>query len=214
MTAKNNSTRRPTMRKICALLLAAVLLSAPAAQAETLVKQVGWEEARTMLAQDDFFPSIRVELRSGKRLKGTLAGTSGEGLRLRQSTAETTVVSEDIRKIRFVYRKAPRQKNRILAIAGGAGAGFAGGAFASFACCFTDGSKGSVPLGYVIFFGAWTAIQVAVYRLGLRADRRAVLLELTETAADAPPPLPAGQTSPVEEKQPREPKTIPRGGRR
>ena len=98
-----------------------------------------------MLAQDDFFPSIRVELQSGKRLKGKLAGTSGADLRLRQSNAETTVAQEDIRKIRFVYRKAPRQKNRILAIAGGAGAGFAGGAFASFACCFTTAAREAYP---------------------------------------------------------------------
>ena len=199
MRAKNNSTRRPTMRKICAPLLAAVLLSAPAARAETVVMRTNWEKAQAMLAQDNFLPSIRVEMQSGKRLKGKLIGTTDEALRIERKKAETAVAREDIRAIRLVPRKTARQKNRALALVGGTGAGFGGGALAVILCC----READPVISTTAFFGTWAAIQVLTYRLGLRADRGAVLLELTETAADAPPPpLPAGQTSPVEEKQP------------
>ena len=190
------------MRKICAPLLAAVLLAAPAAQAKTVVAQVGWQKAQAMLAQDDFLPAIRVELQSGKRLKGKLIGTTNEALRIEQKKAETAIAREDIRAIRLVPRKASRQENRAVALVAGTAAGFGGGALASLYCCFSDGSPGSVSLGYVIFFGAWAAIQVLTYRLGLRADRGAVLLELTEAAADSPPPVPARRPTPEKEKQP------------
>ncbi len=190
------------MRKICTLLLVVVLLAVPAARAETLVMRVGWEEARTMLARDDFFRKIRVELQSDERLTGKLVGTSDAGLRIQQLRSETTIAREDIRSVRFVYRKTTRQKNRVIALAAGAGAGFAGGFLASLYCCFRDG--GNKSLGKPVFFGVWAAIQVATYRLGLRADRRAVLLELTETAADSSPPdiLPTGQAAPDKEEQP------------
>ena len=115
------------MRKICALLLAAVLLPVPAAQAKTVVMRVGWEKAQAMLVQDDFLSSIRVEMQSGKRLKGKLIGTTDEALRIERKKAETAVAREDIRAVRLVPRKAPRTKNRTLAIAGGAAAGFGGG---------------------------------------------------------------------------------------
>ena len=178
------------MRKICALLLAAVLLPAPAAQAKTVVMRVGWEKAQAMLAQDDFLSSIRVEMQSGKRLKGKLIGTTDEALRIERKKAETAVAREDIRAVRLVPRKAPRTRNRTLAIAGGAAAGFGGGLAASAAYCLIDGSPCNAITDYAVFFGTWAAIQFAVYRLGLRADRGAVLLELTETAADALPPTP------------------------
>ena len=171
------------MRKICALLLAAVLLSAPAVRAETVVVRVGWEKAQAMLAQDDFLPSVRVELQSGKRLKGKLIGTTDEALRIERKKAETAIAREDIRAVRLVPRKAARQKNRALALAGGAAAGFGGGLLASAAYCLIDGSPCNAIPDYAAFFGAWAAIQVLTYRLGLRADRGAVLLELTEAAA-------------------------------
>ena len=192
------------MRKICAPLLAAVLLSAPAARAKTVVVRTDWEKAQAMLAQDDFLSSIRVELQSGKRLKGKLIGTTDEALRIERKKAETAVAREDIRAIRLVPRKATRQANRAVAIAGGAAAGFGGGLLAAVVCCGAADELTTAPaVVWTAFFGTWAAIQVLTYRLGLRADRGAVLLELTETAADAPPPpLPAGQTSPVEENQP------------
>ena len=170
------------MRKICAPLLAAVLLCAPAARAETVVMRVGWEKAQAVLAQDDFLPSIRVELQSGKRLKGKLIGTTAAALRIERKKAETAIAREDIRAVRLVPRKAARQKNRALALAGGA-AGFGGGLLASAAYCLIDGSPCNAIPDYAVFFGAWAAIQVLTYRLGLRADRGAVLLELTEAAA-------------------------------
>ena len=204
------------MRKSCASLLAAILLSAPAARAKTVVVRVGWEKAQAMLAQDAFLPAVRVELQSGKRLKGKLVGTTDEALRIERNKAETAIAREDIRAIRLVPRKASRQENRAVALVTGAIAGFFGGGFASAACCFFEASPGSKPLGYGVFFGAWAALQVWFYKLGLRADRGAVLLELTETAADASlsAPLPTEQTSPVEEKQLQESKATPQGDRR
>ena len=191
------------MRKTCALLLAAVLLSAPAARAETVVMRVGWEKAQTILAQDDFLPAIRVEMQSGKRLKGKLVGATDAALRIERKKAETAVAREDIRAIRLVPRKASRQSNRVLAIAGGAAAGFGGGLLAGAACCgAADELTTSPAVVWAAFFGTWAAIQVLTYRIGLRADRGAVLLELTEAAADAPPPEPAGRPVPEKEKQP------------
>ena len=189
------------MRKICALLLAAVLPAAPAARAETVVARVGWEKAQAVLAQDDFLPTIRVELQSGKRLKGKLIGMTDEALRIERKKAEMAITREDIRSVRLVPRKTTRQSNRVLALAGGAAAGFGGGYLAALLCCI---EADDVATG-TAFFGTWAAIQVLTYRLGLRADRGAVLLELTEAAADSSPPpapLPAGQAAPAEEKQP------------
>ena len=65
-----------------------------------------------------FLSSIRVEMQSGKRLKGKLIGTTDEALRIERKKAETAVAREDIRAVRLVPRKAPRTKNRTLAIAG------------------------------------------------------------------------------------------------
>ena len=206
------------MRQIFAQLLAAVLLFAPAARAETIVVRTNWEKAQAMLAQDDFLSSIRVELQSGKRLKGKLIGATDEALRIERKKMEMAITREDIRAIRLVPRKAAYTKNRILAIAGGGAAGFGGGTLAFLYCCGEDrpGNE-SESFGNVIFFGTWAAIQVLTYRIGLRVDRGAVLLELTEAVADAPPspaPLPAEQTSSAEEQQQQEPKATPQGGRR
>ena len=189
------------MRKSCVLLLSAALLSAPAAQAKTVVVRVGWQKAQTMLAQDDFLPAVRVELQSGKRLKGKLVGTTDEALRIERNKAETAIAREDIRAIRLVPRKASRQSNRILAIAGGAAAGLGGGILTAGLCCgILDELTTSPAAAWTAFFGAWAAIQFLTYRLGLRADRGAVLLELTENAPDAPPapqPAPNRQTAPA-----------------
>ena len=191
------------MRKICALLLAAVLPAVPAARAETVVARVGWEKAQAVLAQDDFLPTIRVELQSGKRLKGKLIGMTDEALRIERKKAETAIVREDIRSVRLVPRKASRQKNRALALAGGAAVGFGGGLLAGAACCGTaDELTTSPAVAWAAFFGTWAAIQFLTYRIGLRADRGAVLLELTEAAADSSPPVPAGRPAPEKEKQP------------
>ena len=185
------------MRKICALLLAAVLLPAPAAQAKTVVMRVGWEKAQAMLAQDDFLSSIRVEMQSGKRLKGKLIGTTDEALRIERKKAETVVAREDIRAVRLVPRKAPRTKNRTLAIAGGAAAASEGDLRPLRPTASSTAVPANAITDYAVFFGTWAAIQFAVYRLGLRADRGAVLLELTGTAADALPPTPLTAAQPA-----------------
>ena len=65
--------RRFLLQRTLALLLAAALLLAvPAASAKTVSVEVPWEKARTIIAEGDFRPKIRVELQSSERLKGKL----------------------------------------------------------------------------------------------------------------------------------------------
>jgi hypothetical protein len=47
-------------------------LAVPAASAKTVSVEVPWEKARTIIAEGDFRPKIRVELHSSERLKGKL----------------------------------------------------------------------------------------------------------------------------------------------
>ena len=70
------------MQRILALLLVAALLAVPAASAKTVSVEVPWEKARTIIAEGDFRPKIRVELHSSERLKGKLIEATGTGLRL------------------------------------------------------------------------------------------------------------------------------------
>ena len=67
-------------RTLALLLVAALLLAVPAASAKTVSVEVPWEKARTIIAEGDFRPKIRVELHSSERLKGKLAGTTHTGL--------------------------------------------------------------------------------------------------------------------------------------
>ena len=139
------------MQKTLALLLAATLLAVPAASAKTVSVEVPWEKARTIIAEGDYRPKIRVELHSSERLKGKLVGTTDAGLRLvrlryetkiaksgtpsgrRQSArrferqdTETLIAREDIRTIRLRPRKTTRYKYRLLGLLGGIPPGFLG----------------------------------------------------------------------------------------
>ena len=67
------------MQKTLAWLLAAALLAVPAASAKTVSVEVPWEKARTIMAEGDYRPKIRVELHSSERLKGKLVGTTDAG---------------------------------------------------------------------------------------------------------------------------------------
>ena len=135
--------RRFLLQRTLALLLAAALLLAvPAASAKTVSVEVPWEKARTIIAEGDFRPKIRVELQSSERLKGKLVGTTDAGLRLvrlryetkiaksgsgrRQSARrferqdpETLIERKEIRTIRLRPRKTTRYKYRLIGVLAG-----------------------------------------------------------------------------------------------
>ena len=186
-------------------MLAAALLAVPAASAKTVSVEVPWEKARTIIAEGDFRPKIRVELHSSERLKGKLIEATGTGLRLvrlryetkiaksgsgrRQSArrferqdTETLIERKEIRTIRLRPRKTTRYKYRLLGLLGGIPAGFGAGAFA---CCLHDGASASEALVAVVFFGVLIAVPYWFYKLGARADRGAVLIVLDERAPDS-----------------------------
>ena len=127
--------RRFLLQRTLALLLAAALLAVPAASAKTVSVEVPWEKARTIIAEGDFRPKIRVELQSSERLKGKLIEATGTGLRLvrlryetkiaksgsgrRQSArrferqdTETLIERKEIRTIRLRPRKTTRNKDQ------------------------------------------------------------------------------------------------------
>ena len=174
------------MQRTLALLLVAAVLAVPAASAETVVVQTGWGKARTMLAQGDYHPKIRVELQSSERLKGKLIEATGTGLRLVRHETETSIAREEIRTIRLRPRKTTRYKNRLLGLLIGIPAGFgAGFFFGVFASGYDIDRWGRAS--DTAFFAALIAVPYWFYKLGARADRGAVLIVLDESAPDSPP---------------------------
>ena len=156
--------------KTTSALLCAVLLVTPAASAKTVSVEVPWEKARTIIAEGDFRPKIRVELQSSERLKGKLAGTTDAGLRLKSRGTETSIAREEVRTIRLVPRKATGYKYRLLGWMGGIAAGvllglLPGGGYVNGLFAF--------PVAY------WFNV------LGWRADRGTVLIVLDESAPDS-----------------------------
>ena len=197
------------LQKTPALLVAAVL-AVPAASAETVVVQTGWGKARTMLAQGDYRPKIRVELQSSERLKGKLVGTTDAGLRLmrlryetkitksgsgrRQSArrferqdTETLIERKEIRTIRLRPRKTTRYKYRLIGVLAGIPAGFFGGFVGGVLAC--GGNIESSRCKGAAFITGFIATLIAVpygfYKLGARADRGTVLIVLDESAPDS-----------------------------
>ena len=181
--------RRFSLQRTLALLLAAALLAVPAASAETVVVQTGWGKARTMLAQGDFRPKIRVELHSSERLKGKLAGTTDTGLRLKSRGTETSIAREEIRTIRLRPRKTARTKNRRLGLLAGIPAGYGTGILvAKTTICGGNLGECGVTAGYTVIIATLTAVSYWFYKLGARADRGTVLIVLDESAPDSPTP--------------------------
>ena len=184
----------------------------PAASAKTVSVEVPWEKARTIIAEGDFRPKIRVELQSSERLKGKLIEATGTGLRLvrlryetkiaksgspsgrRQSArrferqdTETLIAREDIRTIRLRPRKTTRYKYRLLGLLGGIPAGFFGGFVGGVLAC--GGNIESSRCKGAAFITGFIATAIAVpygfYKLGARADRGTVLIVLDERAPDS-----------------------------
>ena len=206
--------RRFLLQRTLALLLAAALLLAvPAASAKTVSVEVPWEKARTIIAEGDFRPKIRVELQSSERLKGKLVGTTDAGLRLvrlryetkiaksgngrRQSARrferqdpETLIERKEIRTIRLRPRKTTRTKYRLLGLLAGIPAGFFGGFVGGVLACGGDIESSRCKDAAFItgFIATAIAVPYGFYKLGARADRGTVLIVLDESAPDAPPP--------------------------
>ena len=202
--------RRFLLQRTLALLLAAALLAVPAASAKTVSVEVPWEKARTIIAEGDFRPKIRVELHSSERLKGKLIEATGTGLRLvrlryetkiaksgsgrrqaarrfeRQDT-ETLIERKEIRTIQLRPRKTTRYKYRLLGLLGGIPAGFFGGFFFGAVASGGDIDRWG-RASDTAFFAALIAVPYWFYKLGARADRGAVLIVLDESAPDSPTP--------------------------
>ena len=181
--------RRFLLQRTLALLLAAALLAVPAASAKTVSVEVPWEKARTIIAEGDFRPKIRVELQSSERLKGKLAGTTDTGLRLKSRGTETSIAREEIRTIRLRPRKTARTKNRWLGLLAGIPAGYGTGILvAKTTICGGNLGECGVTAGYTVIIATLIAVSYGFYKLGARADRGTVLIVLDESAPDAPPP--------------------------
>ena len=202
------------MQKTLALLLAAALLLAvPAASAKAVSVEVPWEKARTIIAEGDFRPKIRVELHSSERLKGKLIEATGTGLRLvrlryetkiaksgsgrRQSArrferqdTETLIERKEIRTIRLRPRKTTRNKYRLLGLLAGIPAGFFGGFVGGVLACGGDIESSRCKDAAFItgFIATAIAVPYGFYKLGARADRGTVLIVLDESAPDSPTP--------------------------
>ena len=182
------------MQRTLALLLVAALLAVPAASAKTVSVEVPWEKARTIIAEGDFRPKIRVELQSSERLKGKLIEATGMGLRLvrlrhetliaksgsgrRQSArrferqdTETLIERKEIRLIRLRPRKTTRYKYRLLGLLGGIPAGFGAGYFAGAVASGGDIDRWG-RASNTAFFAALIAVPYWFYKLEARADRR------------------------------------------
>ena len=169
------------MQKTLALLLAAALLAVPAASAKTVSVEVPWEKARTIIAEGDFRPKIRVELHSSERLKGKLVGTTDAGLRLMRLRYETKIAKSGS------GRRQSRYKYRLLGLLGGIPAGFFGGFFFGAVASGGDIDRWG-RASDTAFFAALIAVPYWFYKLGARADRGAVLIVLDERAPDSPTP--------------------------
>ena len=198
------------MQKTLALLLAAALLAVPAASAKTVSVEVPWEKARTIMAEGDYRPKIRVELHSSERLKGKLVGTTDAGLRLmrlryetkiaksgspsgrRQSArrferqdTETLIERKEIRTIRLRPRKTTRNKYRLLGLLAGIPAGFGAGLFLGVVACGGDLDTCNVAAANTAFFATLIAVPYWLYQRGARADRGTVLIVLDEREPDS-----------------------------
>ncbi len=172
------------LMKTTSALLCAVLLVTPAGLAKTVSVEVPWEKARTIIAEGDYRPKIRVELHSAKRLKGKLAGTSDADLRLKHRGTETSIAREEIRTIRLRPRKTTRYKYRLLGLLGGIPAGFFGGFFFGAVASGGDIDRWG-RASDTAFFAALIAVPYWFYKLGARADRGTVLIVLDESAPDS-----------------------------
>lgn len=87
--------------------------------AKTIVVRAGWRETSTMLAQPDFRPKLWTQLKSNKKMKGHVSGTTAAGLTLERNGRAILIDRTAIHSIRLVPRKNRGHRHRVLALAGG-----------------------------------------------------------------------------------------------
>ena len=154
--------------------------------AKTIVARTSWKETSAMLAQPGYRPFVQIQLKSNKKMKGTLSGTTTAGLELKRKGAGTFVERTQIHSIRLVPRKASGHRNRLLALVGGVPAGLGVGLGVWHIGCSVVGGCGKPPnpIGAAGFYAILVAVPVMVYRFAARADRGALLIILDESSAD------------------------------
>lgn len=152
--------------------------------AKTIVARARWKETSALLAKPGYRPSLQIQLKSNKKMKGTVSGTTTAGLKLKRKGAETFVERTQIHSIRLVPRKPSGRRNRILALVGGVPAGLGAGLGVWRVGCAVVGGCGEPPnpIGAAGFYAVLVAVPVMVYRFAARADRGALLIILDESA--------------------------------
>lgn len=176
-----------SMQRFSIPLLVAIIASAYGpipVDAKTVVARAGWKETSALLAQPDYRPALQIQLKSSKKMKGTVSGTTTAGLRLKRKGAETFIERTQIHSIKLVPRKASGHRNRILALVGGVPAGLGAGLGVWRIGCAVAGGCGEPPnpIGAAGFYAVLVAVPVLVYRFAARADRGALLIILDESA--------------------------------
>lgn len=154
--------------------------------AKTIVARASWKETSALLAQPVYRPSLQIQLKSNKKMKGTVSGTTTAGLKLKRKGSETFIERTQIRSIKLVPRKTSGRRNRILALVGGVPAGLGAGLGVWRVGCAVVGGCGEPPnpIGAAGFYAVLVAVPVMVYRFAARADRGALLIILDESAPD------------------------------
>ena len=171
----------------CSLALAVAMIvssygSIPL-DARTIVVRAGWKETSTMLARPDFRPKLQIRLKSNKKMKGHVSGTTAAGLTLERNGTSILIERTAIHSIRLVPRKARGHRNRVLALAGGIPAGLGAALGSWYIGCNVAGGCGKPPhpVGSAGFYAVLVAVPVLLYRFAARADRGALLIVLDES---------------------------------
>ena len=161
--------------------------------ARTITVKAGWKETSAMLAQPEYRPTVQIQLKSNKKMKGAVSETTATGLRIQRKGAESFIERTEIRSVKLVPRKASGHRNRALALAGGVPAGLGAGLGAWHIGCAVVGGCEEPPnaLGAAGFYAVLVAIPVMLYSFATRADRGALLITLDESVANTSPPHPA-----------------------
>ncbi len=176
-----------SMQRFSIPLLVAIIASSygpTPLDAKTVVARARWKETRALLAQPGYRPSLQIQLKSSKNMKGSVSGTTTAGLKLKRRGSETFIERTQIRSIKLVPRKASGHRNRILALVGGVPAGLGAGLGVWRVGCAAVGGCGDPanPIGAAGFYAVLVAVPVIVYRIAARADRGALLIILDESA--------------------------------
>ena len=181
-------------KQTIAMAILAALLVAPECLSKTVTLSVDWDQARAIWDHGEFRPSVKVGLRSSKRLEGKLVGITDSGMHIEKRQSETVIPRDQIRVIRLVPRRASTWNNRVLAIAGGIPAGYLATYGTIALCCDSDADSMSF---IALALGVWGTTQYLLYRLGAKADRGTLILLLPAAASatansdlDTPPTPP------------------------